>query len=141
LFLAPSVCVSARLEFCVVCSLLRGLLENMQSKRMKNEFNILLRTGLEGMTVESGVFRCRKSDSKGGWTWLQLIRSCTLCLPSVQFQDRGREITCRSPMSEVRKSEIGSFRRSPKTRERGNLNKAWLILNWKIQVEVAKYLY
>jgi hypothetical protein len=48
---ANPVCVPACLEFCIVCSLLGGLLENMQSKRTKSEFNILLRTGLEGTTV------------------------------------------------------------------------------------------
>jgi hypothetical protein len=52
---ANPVCVPAHLEFCIVCSLLGALLENMQSKQMKSEFNILLRTGLECMTVESGV--------------------------------------------------------------------------------------
>jgi hypothetical protein len=76
---------------------------------------LLLRMGLEGMTVEFRVFCCGKSDSRGGWTWLQLIRSCTLRSPSVQFQDGGREVTCGSPMLEVRESEIESFRRSPKT--------------------------
>jgi hypothetical protein len=82
---ANPVCVPARLEFCIVRSLLGGLLENMQSKQMKSEFNIPLRMGLEGTMVESRVFHCGKSNSKGGWTWLQLIRSCALYLPSVQF--------------------------------------------------------
>ena len=39
---ANPVYVPVRLEFCVVRSLLGGLLENMQSKRTKSEFNILL---------------------------------------------------------------------------------------------------
>ena len=52
---ANPVCVPAHLEFFIVCSLLGGLLENMQSKQTKSEFNILLRTGLEGTMVESRV--------------------------------------------------------------------------------------
>jgi hypothetical protein len=95
----------------------------------------MLRMGLEGMTVESRVFHCRKSNSKGGRTWLQLIRSCALHSPSVQFQDGGREVTCGGPMLEVRESEVRTFRRSPKTRDRSNLVEAWSILNLRIQVD------
>ena len=62
---ANPVCVPARLEFCVVRSLLGGLLENMQSKRTKSEFNILLRTGLEGTTVESGVSAAGSPTPRG----------------------------------------------------------------------------
>jgi hypothetical protein len=50
----------------------------------------VLRTGLEGTTVESRVSAVGSPTPRGGWTWLQLIRICTLCLPSVQFQDGGR---------------------------------------------------
>ena len=62
---ANPVCVPARLEFCVVRSLLGGLLENMQSKQTKSEFNILLRTGLEGTTVESGVSAAGSPTPRG----------------------------------------------------------------------------
>ena len=62
---ANLVCVPAHLEFCIVRSLLGGLLENMQSKRTKSEFNILLRMGLEGMTVESGVSAAGSPTPRG----------------------------------------------------------------------------
>jgi hypothetical protein len=56
----------------------------------------LLRMGLEGTTVSTEFFRCGKSNSKRGWTWLQLLKSCALHLPSVQFQDGGRGYLWRS---------------------------------------------
>jgi hypothetical protein len=58
-------CAPARLEFCVVRSLLGGLLENIQSKRTKSEFNILLRTGLDGTIFESGVSAAGCPTPKG----------------------------------------------------------------------------
>ena len=62
---ANPVCVPAHLEFCIVRSLLGGLLENMQSKRTNSEFNILLRTGLEGTTVGSGASAAGSPTPRG----------------------------------------------------------------------------
>jgi hypothetical protein len=74
----------------------------------------VLRMGLEGTMVESGVSAVGSPTLRGAG----LGFSCALCSPSVQFQDGGREVTCRSPMLEVHESEVRSFQRSPKTRER-----------------------
>jgi hypothetical protein len=75
---------------------------------MYHLFRKVLRTGLEGTTVESGVSAAGSMTPRGAGLGFNLKEVVPFVRPVSNFRMEV-EVTCGSPMSEVRKSEVRIF--------------------------------